>query len=211
MVFKVNAYQTEQLETLERVDRHLRAASDAEKRDLLTSIAPYLDFRRETARFLEARFSDVCTRNCYRSRLSACCSKDGIITFFGDVVVNRLIAAPKTIAAMIQALRTPNDGYKCVYLGDDGCLWRLKPVVCEMFLCDAAQKTVFGADPEAKRIWRHLREQKQRFTWPDRPVLFDRLEARFMAAGLRSPLMYLHNSPGLLRVKQRSMKQGKTQ
>jgi hypothetical protein len=34
-------------------------------------------------------------------------------------------------------------------------------------------------------------------------VLFDDLEAFFIDCGCTSPLMYLHNSPGLLRVKQK--------
>jgi hypothetical protein len=34
--------------------------------------------------------------------------------------------------------------------------------------------------------------------------LFDELEQLFIDAGYRSPLMYLHNGPGLLRVKERA-------
>jgi hypothetical protein len=35
-------------------------------------------------------------------------------------------------------------------------------------------------------------------------TFFDELEQRFMAAGCRSPLMYLNTSPGLLNVKRRA-------
>jgi len=49
-----------------------------------------------------------------------------------------------------------------------------------------------------------LEAKRKRFTWPDQPVLFDDLESYFMKSGYRSPLMYLHNSPGLLRVKQKA-------
>ena len=52
-----------------------------------------------------------------------------------------------------------------------------------------------------------LAQERKRFTWPDRPVLFDDLEQYFMDAGCTSPHMYLHNSPGLLRVKQMARKE----
>lgn len=207
MVPRVNDYQTEQLEALTLIGRRLQAAETSEIDDLMAMIRPYLDFRRRTTRFLETHFSGICTRNCYRNRLSACCSKDGIITFFGDAVVNFLTAPPEAISEMKRALRNTNDGCKCVYLGEKGCLWRVKPIVCEMFLCDAAQSAVFDPDPELKNVWQGLLEEKQRFTWPDRPILFDRLEAIFIEAGYRSPLMYLHNSPGLLRIKRQSSQQ----
>jgi len=49
-----------------------------------------------------------------------------------------------------------------------------------------------------------LEQESRRFKWPDRPVLFDTLEKLFLDAGFHSPLMYLHTSPGLLRVKQQA-------
>jgi hypothetical protein len=51
-----------------------------------------------------------------------------------------------------------------------------------------------------------LKQREKHFRWPDRPVLFDDLEKYFMAAGYSSPLMYLNNSPGLLRVKELARK-----
>ncbi|MGD2030721.1 MAG: hypothetical protein PVG86_12380, partial [Desulfobacterales bacterium] len=55
--------------------------------------------------------------------------------------------------------------------------------------------------------WNELKQRKKIYTWPDRPVLFDDLERYFMNAGYSSPLMYLHNSPGLLRIKKQAKKQ----
>ncbi|MFC1494817.1 hypothetical protein ACFL6W_06030 [Thermodesulfobacteriota bacterium] len=46
-----------------------------------------------------------------------------------------------------------------------------------------------------------LKEDEKCFTWPDKPVLFDELEALFIKKDFDSPLMYFHKSPGLLRVK----------
>lgn len=63
---------------------------------------------------------------------------------------------------------------------------------------------VFGKNPELKKKWEKLEAKRKLFTWPDQPVLFDDLESYFMKTGCRSPLMNLHNSPGLLRVKQRA-------
>ena len=50
-------------------------------------------------------------------------------------------------------------------------------------------------------IRQEFKQREKAFRWPDQPVLFDDIEAVFLNAGLSSPLMYLHNSPGLLRVK----------
>lgn len=73
-----------------------------------------------------------------------------------------------------------------------------------MFLCDKAKDRVLGQASVAKMAWNDLKRREKTFTWPDQPVLFDAIESLFLDAGLRSPLMYLHNSPGLLRVKRLS-------
>jgi hypothetical protein len=197
-------YQFEQLETLSRVRLHLKALSRGEKEKLRALIADYLEFRREVDRFLETHFGSVCDRTCYQSRLSACCSREGIVTFFADVVINLLRSEETEVEALAKALGSEHTGFKCVYLGRDGCLWRVKPIVCQMFLCEPAQAKVFGAHPEAEAEWLDFERRRKQFTWPDRPVLFDALETYFIAAGCASSLMYLHNSPGLLRVKRKA-------
>jgi hypothetical protein len=73
-----------------------------------------------------------------------------------------------------------------------------------MYLCDRAKDHVFRKDSRLKIKWELYERKRKNFTWPDRPVLFDDLEARFLSAGFQSSLMYLHNSPGLLRVKQQA-------
>ena len=70
-----------------------------------------------------------------------------------------------------------------------------------MFLCHRAEEEVLKQNALLKGEWEQLKQCKKRFTWPDQPVLFDLLEARFIRAGYESPLMYLHQSPGLQRVK----------
>ena len=93
---------------------------------------------------------------------------------------------------------------KCIYLGPTGCRWRIKPIVCEMFLCDRAEKTVFEGHPHCKEEWTALNRRKKDFTWPDRPVLFDRLEKVFLDLGYHSTLMHLNFSPGLRMVKKKA-------
>lgn len=183
------------------VRRHLATLGSQKIQDLKTKLRDYLEFRRKVDVLLNAHFKEICNQTCYRSRLSACCSREGIITFFADVVINALHASTAEIETMLKVLQRPNTGFKCVYLGDQGCMWRVKPIVCEMFLCERAQHRVFTEKPALQVQWEELNRRKKRFTWPDRPVLFDDLEKYFMDAGHRSPLMYLHNSPGLLRVK----------
>ncbi|MBW1969574.1 MAG: hypothetical protein JRI82_08795 [Deltaproteobacteria bacterium] len=200
----MNAYQIEQAETLDMVCRHLGTISDQKRLALLSQISDYLLFRDAVDAFLREHFENTCTQNCYQSRVSACCSREGIITFFGDVVVNALVSGEAEIKGLATVLQTPNTGFKCIYLGEQGCLWRIKPIVCEMFLCEQAQKEVFGLKSWADKLWQELKRREKLYRWPDRPVLFDDLERYFMARGYSSPLMYLHNSPGLLRVKKRA-------
>ncbi len=164
----------------------------------------YYQFRRRVQRYLSDFFGDVCRQNCYQSNLSACCSREGIITFFADVVLNALVSTEDGLDRLKTVLAEERPGCKCVYLGPQGCLWNLKPIVCEMFLCDSAKMQVFEKRPEAVSQWEALRLEEKNYKWPDRPVLFDEVEKIFMKAGFRSPLMYLNNSPGLLSVKKRA-------
>ena len=195
------SYNEEQLETLLKVAALLGAPESRLRRGLLDMTAGYLSFRSEADHFLSMNFGDLCNDKCYRSNLSACCSREGIITFFADVVINLMVSGPDEISALRSVLEKENKGFKCVYLGNDGCLWRIKPIVCEMFLCDTAKNKVFGRKPGLMKEWAALKKKEKSFTWPDRPVLFDQIERYFMLADFSSSLMYMHNSPGLLRVK----------
>jgi hypothetical protein len=199
----MNAYHQEQIEALAMVHQNLENHSP-ERHDLLALTAEYRNFRAEVDNFFSAHFKKLCTQTCYQSRLSACCSREGIITFFADIVVNVLVSNSREIEELITHLREPNTGFKCAYLAQNGCRWKIKPIVCQMFLCDRAKDTVLASNPRLLRQWQQIEERRKQFTWPDKPVLFDKLEAHFIAAGYRSPLMYLHTSPGLLRVKQRA-------
>jgi len=197
----VTPYQKEQLQTLQMVRRYLAQISEAERETLKEDLADYLAFRNAVDAFQENYFHDICNRKCYQSKLSACCSRDGIITFFADVIINALMADPAALERLQDVLTRPHEGFKCVFLGQEGCLWHIKPIVCEMFLCDAAENAVLKENPVAQKRWDTLVRRKKAYTWPDRPVLFDALEQICIEAGYTSPLMFLHNSPGLLRVK----------
>ena len=199
-------YQTEQLQALQMVKRYLAQISEVERAALKESLTDYLTFRDSVDAFQENYFHDICNRKCYQSRLSACCSRDGIIVFFADVIINALIADSAALDQLQDVLTRPHEGFKCVFLGQEGCLWRIKPIVCEMFLCDAAENAVLKENPSARKRWDALVKQKKDYTWPDRPVLFDTLEQICIDAGYNSPLMFLHNSPGLLRVKRQGAK-----
>jgi hypothetical protein len=200
----VNAYQQEQADALVQVRRHLKALPEEQLSLLRQAIDPYLYFRRELDNFLKVHFEAVCTAACYQDRRSACCSKDGIITFFADHVINALAGGTDRLGTMEKRLQRENASVKCVYLTDRGCSWSVRPLVCAIFLCDSARAAVFKADPEAERQWRRFETAAKRFRWPDRPVLFDTLELAFIDAGYHSPLMYLNYSPGLLRIKHKA-------
>jgi hypothetical protein len=200
----MSSYIHEQVDALQMVREHLQSLTEKERRSLADLTGEYLVFRRKVAAFFLAHLSDVCTLKCYKNSLSACCSKEGIITFFADVVINALVSREEEIRSLLRVLAVANKGSKCVYLGPDGCLWHLKPIVCEMFVCKDAKEQIFNSEPKARQKWEELKQLQKRFTWPDRPVLFDALETIFIEAGYTSTLMYLHNSPGLIRLKQRT-------
>ena len=202
----MSKYNREQLEAIVLVRHHLKTLPPSKLSGLKTKIEDYLQFREEVDRFLQHYFSEVCTQKCYQDNYSACCGHEGITTFFADVVINVLMSSAKEIDRLLEVLSLPDQGMKCVYLGLTGCLWRIKPIVCEMFLCKHAKKTVFDKDPAALQEWEELKNREKRYTWPDRPVLFDELESHFIRAGYTSSLMYFHNSPGLLRVKKLAKK-----
>ena len=145
-----------------------------------------------------------CTRSCFENRTSACCSKDGIITFWADVVINVLCTPPEEMNRLRQAIEKPHYQHKCIYLEPGGCTWKIKPLVCAMFVCDPVQEDVIKSSTALNEKWIQFVRQAKTFRWPDRPVLFDRLEEQFMAMGCQSELMYINTSPGLLRVKQRA-------
>jgi hypothetical protein len=195
-------YNTEQFEALTMVRRYLSVLTAQERESLHARIADYLAFREKLNAFLRSHLEQVCTESCFRSRRSACCTREGIVVFFADVVVNALVSPPGQLDAVERVLAGENRGRKCVFLSEKGCLWRVRPIVCAMFLCDSAMKTAFSLDAEAADRWEEFEARRREYTWPDKPVLFDDLEQVFIQAGCKSPLMYLNTSPGLLRVKQ---------
>jgi hypothetical protein len=201
------SYQEEQLETLLLIAGFLETLKTSARDELRGKIKEYLAFRAEVDDFQAMHLGDICTLKCYKNNLSACCSKEGIITFFADAVINIIMSDSNGIDMIKAALKKPNNGFKCVYLGEKGCLWNIKPIVCEMFICDSAKKESFQGKEGLIEEWEALKKREKLFTWPDKPILFDEIESFFIEAGCYSPLMYMHNSPGLLRVKKR-MKKG---
>lgn len=197
----ISEYNKQQKDAILMVRQHLSHLPDSELRWLKQRIKSYLAFREAVASFQKMHFADLCSEKCFTSYTSACCGREGIITFFADVVVNMLLSTQDEIDVLLDILDSDTGGLNCVYLNKTGCLWRAKPIVCEMFLCDHAKNLVLDNSNALKSEWEKFRQRERRYTWPTRSVLFDELEAYFIAAGFDSPLMYLHRSPGLLRLK----------
>jgi len=176
-----------------------------EERDRLRiSMEPYLEFRQLVGEFFDTHFRPLCKKLCFDTDLSGCCGFESIITFFADHVINLAHSSEGRIHALISALERPNLSRRCVYLGASGCLWKVSPISCAMFLCARAKETVFETGPEIRDEWNNLLLQEKRFTWPDKPVLFDELESFFLKRGVDSPQMLFHRSPGLLRIKSKA-------
>lgn len=183
------------------VRRYLKGPPRGKISRLKSRVRHYMRFRADVARFQREYFSDLCTQNCFTSRTSACCGREGIATFFADVVINILHSSDEEVDALLQTLSEDSGGLNCVYLTDNGCLWQIKPIVCEMFLCQSAKEAILECDDHLRSQWERLRRREKKYTWPRRPVLFDLLEEVFIREGFDSPLMYFHHSPGLLRIK----------
>jgi hypothetical protein len=197
----MSEYNRDQWEALLMVQHYLEGLPASDTKRLRATVGPYLEFRFEVSRFQKESLSEICTQACFATRQSACCNRDGIATFFADVVINALLSSGEDLDVLRTTLENDPGGFKCVYLGEKGCLWRLKPIVCEMFLCDRAKAAVLEGDRNRGDRWQELLLREKQFTWPDKPILFDDLEELFLQAGLKSPLMYCHLSPGLLRIK----------
>lgn len=192
-------YDAEQAEAYGAALSGLTALGPEGRGRLREAAAPYLSFRERVRAFQAARVDSHCAAACFATGLSACCTREGILTYFADAVVNALVSTPEEIRLVLSRLgRDPADG-KCVYLSSAGCTWKLVPIVCAMFLCDAAEEKL--ARDGAAEEWQALKAGQKAFTFPDRPVLFDELEKTFLALGRDAALMHLHKSPGLLRVK----------
>lgn len=201
----MNDYQQEQWDALKLTRKTLSSLSDHELELLKNRIQLYLDFRSKVDRFLQTHFADHCNQSCYSNRRSACCSKDGIVTFWADVVINTLNSSPTVLSELEHSLVNPLYDHKCTYLGPTGCCWQVRPLMCAMFLCDEVQISVFHNEHNhLKQHWQSLFDEAKGFRWPDRPVLFDWLETYFMSRGVHCSLMYINTTPGLLRIKQKA-------
>ncbi len=194
-------YNKDQLTTLLAVQKGCAALPHSEVEKLRESLSPYLQFRQELHTFQDRLFGSICRLSCFETGLSACCGFESIITFFSDHVINYLLSDPIEITAILDVLAHPNRTGKCVYLAENGCLWKIRPISCAMFLCEQAKGEALGESAEAKSVWEDLQEKEKEYTWPTQPVLFNDLEALFIAVGVDSPHLYFHSSPGLLRMK----------
>ncbi len=200
---QITPWQKEQYEALLLVRRSLETNHFNRLDSLQSLIAEYIDYRREIDVFLNRHFSRICTEACYTTAKSACCGKDGILIFLAEVVINAIISDTTSLQRLENGIGQPNTGSKCDFLGRMGCRWQLRPLVCALFLCNEAEKMVFGDATELENEWERLKKKAKRFNWPDRPVLFDSIEKIYITNGYDSPLMYCHKSPGLLRLKKK--------
>ncbi len=200
----INTYQLEQLDALQQVQKSLAQMGFKKRAGLMKLIQPYLAFRKELQLFLNEHLGRFCTQACFNSQSSACCSKDGIIIFWADMVINACCCTDAVLNGLISAIKKPLYDIKCIYLGSDGCLWKVTPLVCAMFVCDQAQADAINQNPLLLQSWERYRTQAKAFRWPDRPVLFDQLEEMFIDLGCQSALMYINSSPGLRQIKKRA-------
>lgn len=197
-------YNQDLLISFRAIDTIFKDLPAREIAQLTVQISAYLDFRQALERFHFQYFESTCQKSCFETGLSACCSFESIIIFFADQVINFLNSEPEEIAAILKILERPNTSGKCVFLGKEGCIWRIRPVSCATFFCDQAKKKVFAEHPETESSLKDFQKQEEEFTWPVKSVLFDEIEKYFINLGVESPHLYFHKSPGLLQLKARA-------
>ena len=198
----ISIYNSEQIEAIAMVLKYFSSVSEKEKGGLKKKCYEYLSFRKQLSEYFVKYVADTCIEKCFTNQRSACCTKEGIIIFFADIVINILCSDKKEIDELLFVLNnSTKQGMRCVYLGDKGCLWKVKPAICEMFLCDTAKKEIFQKHTDASLLWQAFKKREKDFKWPDKPVLFDIIEEYFINKGISSSLMYMHTSPGLIRIK----------
>jgi hypothetical protein len=200
----VSEYNRDQWYTLTAIERICRALSASEIEELKRSTYAYLAFRQELEAFQHQYVEHFCEQYCFHSGLSLCCGFESIFVFFADQVISLLFSGPDEIVSILRKLQQPNHSSRCVYLDTTGCVWHIRPVSCSMFFCAQVKERILESEADLLNRWKELQNQEKKFTFPDRPVLFDDIEAYFLARGVDSPLMYFHKSPGLLRLKARS-------
>lgn len=197
-------YNIEQYDAFMTLKSFFEKASDEEIAELKKMIAQYLDFRSETSDFLSKSCAEVCGDICFKTGLSDCCMHEGIITFFADWVVNWLVSTKEDLDRLLKVLFEPFRTDKCVFLGPTGCVWKIKPLNCETFVCKLARTEIFAKNFEAEHIYEEMLAKKKTFSYPDRPVLFDELEKYFIKRGIDSETMYFHKGAGLLMIKRKA-------
>lgn len=200
----MSEYNQDQLTTIRAISAAVSRMSESDRDTLRDSMQPYLRFREAVDRFFTEHFLSSCREQCFETGISGCCGFESIITFFSDHAINMLFSDESRIAELVDVLTRPNLSGKCVYLGPGGCLWNIRPISCAMFLCGRVKALVLGDSSDCTERWDRLRAEEKDFTYPDRPVVFDTLEARFMELGIESPHLFFHHSPGLLRVKEKA-------
>ncbi|MEJ5300628.1 MAG: hypothetical protein WHS38_06530 [Thermodesulforhabdaceae bacterium] len=200
----MSLYHRMQYESINTTFEACQRLAEKDKSILREMASQYMEFRTELQQFTDRYFSSYCKRICFDTKRSACCSYESIIVFFADEVINYLFGGEQNFPHILEKLRNIKPSDHCVYLGDSGCLWTVRPISCAMFFCDDAKKEIFGTFPEAELEWQDFIRREKLFTWPDQPVLFDILEEFFIKRGVNTPHMYCHRSPGLLKIKARS-------
>lgn len=200
----MSLYHRTQLESIRSAFEACEKLDDLTRTHLRNLASPYMEFRRELDQFNERYFLSYCRKACFETKRSACCGYESIIVFFADEVINYLFGGKDDFPIILEKLRRVKASDHCVYLGEEGCLWTIRPISCAMFFCDDVKKEVFWNVPEAQTRWNELVRKEKSFTWPDRPVLFDTIEEVFIKIGVMTDHMYCHRSPGLLKLKQDS-------
>lgn len=201
---QVSEYNRDQGITFKAVNEALQRIGSTGVEKLKESVGPYLAFRRELEEFQAGFMEAFCRKSCFETGISGCCGFESIITFFADHAISFLLSEPREKELILGALEQPNRTKKCVYLARSGCIWKIRPIACAMFLCGKLKSGYIECDHKAKSVWTQFQDREKEFTWPTKPVLFDDLETYFMGLGVRSPHMHFHQSPGLIRLKARS-------
>ena len=71
-----------------------------------------------------------------------------------------ILSKKEDINKLVSMLHIENKGGRCIYLGEYGCMWVVKPIVCEMFLCNQAKKRFLNLTIILKKSGMNLKNVK---------------------------------------------------
>ena len=135
-------------------------------KDLLCDIAILKEFAQLlNAQMTQMRMGELCTR-CAQSEGGGCCS----LYMAGETDSIQLLM---NLLAEVDVKQSRHDGVQCCFLGENGCIFLMKPFFCLNYNCTKIRETT---EPEDFNILEHLTGQLLSKQYDIEKKLLDKLQ-----------------------------------